>query len=61
MPYTDEDLPFLQEFLDREMTPADELWIYDNGEECWANLGGEWGFAVLHEGEVKAFSMVAIN
>jgi hypothetical protein len=38
-----------------------ELWRYDTGPESWANLAGEWGFALVRNGEVVDFEMVAMN
>jgi hypothetical protein len=43
------------------LTDEDQLWIYDTGEESWLHLHGEWGFAAVRDGKVKAFLMMAMN
>jgi hypothetical protein len=61
LPVEENYLPFLREFIDQELTPDDELWIYDSGEESWVNLAGCWGFAAVREGKIVAFHEVAMN
>lgn len=56
-----DDLPFLQQFLDKNLADGDELWLYDTGEDAWLHLCGCWGFAVLRNGQVKAFHEVEMN
>lgn len=60
-PPSREHLPFLQQFFDNNLAEGDELWIYDTGEDAWLNLCGCWGFAVLRDGQVKAFEEVEEN
>lgn len=56
-----EDWPFLSKFFDQNLAADDEVWLYDNGEEMWNNLAGTWGFAIVHEGKVRAWHEVAMN
>jgi uncharacterized protein (TIGR02996 family) len=49
------------EWAAAHMRPGDELWEYDTGGDSWAYLCGEMGYAIVRDGRVVDFQMVAMN
>lgn len=49
----------IRKFLAEHYSEGDELWYYDNGEEAFRHLGGDCGFVILRDGEIKEFYIVA--
>jgi hypothetical protein len=35
-----------------QLKPGDELWYFDSPTECWQNLGGCRGMAIVRDGDI---------
>jgi hypothetical protein len=46
--------PLLEELrrIKAKLKPGDELWYFDSPTECWQNLGGCRGMAIVRDGDI---------
>ena len=51
----------MQNWVETNLQPGDELWEYDTGGESWSHMCGEMGYAILRRGEVLEFEVLLMN